>query len=79
MNFEKPFSEHGIEVVPYACEYYTPKESKASEHDWLPDMRYFPQSALAWTEYLGMLELWVFKELLCCTSLQTFFSVTIRY
>ena len=60
MNFEKPFSEHGIEVVPYACEYYTPKEYKASEHDWVPDMRYFQQSALAWNEYLGMLELWVF-------------------
>ena len=60
MNFEKPFSEHGIEVVPYACEYYTPKEYKASEHDWLPDMRYFQQSALAWNEYIGMLELWVF-------------------
>ena len=60
MNFEKPFATHGIEVVPYACEYRTPKEYKASEHDWLPDMRYFQQSALAWNEYFGMLELWVF-------------------
>lgn len=60
MNFDKPFAAHGIEVVPYASEYRTPKEYKASEHDWLPDMRYFQQSALAWNEYLGMLELWLF-------------------
>lgn len=60
MNFEKPFAAYGIEVVPYASEYRTPKEYKASEHDWLPDMRCFQQSALAWNEYLGMLELWLF-------------------
>lgn len=60
MNFEKPFATHGIEVVPYACEYKTPKEYKPSEHDWLPDIRYFDQSAIAWNEYLGMLELWLF-------------------
>ena len=79
LNFEKAFAAYGIEVVPYACEYRTPKEYRPSEHDWLPDIRYFNQSAVAWNEYLGMLELWMFKELLCCTSLQTFFSVTIRY
>ena len=59
MNFEMPFAAHGIEVVPYACEYRTAKEYKPSEHDWLPEMRYFQQSAIAWNEYLGMLELWL--------------------
>ena len=47
MNFDKAFAAHGIEVVPYGCEYRTPKEYKASEHDWLPDIRYFNQSAIA--------------------------------
>ena len=61
VNFEKAFAAYGIEVVPYACEYRTPKEYKASEHDLLPDMRYFNQSAVAWNEYLGMLELWLFN------------------
>ena len=60
MNFKKPFAAYGIEVVPYASEYRTSKEYKPSEHDWLPDMRHFQQSALAWNEYLGMLELWLF-------------------
>ena len=60
MNFEKPFATHGIEVIPYACDYRTPKEFRPSEHDWLPDMRYFYQSSIAWNEYLGMLELWLF-------------------
>ena len=60
MNFERPFAAHGIEVVPYACEYRTPREYKSGEHDWLPDIRYFDQSAIAWNEYLGMLELWLF-------------------
>lgn len=60
MNFEKAFEAYGIEVVPYACEYRTPKEYRPSEHDWLPDIRYFNQSAVAWNEYLGMLELWLF-------------------
>ena len=60
MNFEKAFAAYGIEVVPYACEYRTPKEYRPSEHDWLPDIRYFNQSAVAWNEYLGMLELWLF-------------------
>lgn len=59
LNFEKPFISHGIEVVPYACEYKMPKEYKSSEHDWLPDIRHFNQSAIAWNEYLGMLELWM--------------------
>lgn len=61
MNFEKPFAAHGIAVVSYACEYRTPKEYKASEHDWLPDIKYFNQSALAWNEYLGILELRLFN------------------
>lgn len=60
MNFEKPFAMHGIEVIPYACDYRTPKEFRPSEHDWLPDMRYFYQSSIAWNEYLGMLELLLF-------------------
>ena len=59
LNFEKAFAAYGIEVVPYACEYRTPKEYRPSEHDWLPDIRYFNQSAVAWNEYLGMLELWL--------------------
>ena len=61
VNFEKAFAAYGIEVVPYACEYRTPKEYRPSEHDWLPDIRYFNQSAVAWNEYLGMLELWLFN------------------
>ena len=60
MNFERTFATHGIEVVPYECEYRTSKGYRPSEHDWLPDMRCFQQSALAWNEYLGMLELWMF-------------------
>lgn len=61
MNFEKAFAAYGIEVFPYACEYRTPKEYMPSEHDWLPSIKYFQQSALAWNEYLGMLELWLFS------------------
>lgn len=60
MNFERAFAEHGIEVVPYCCDYYTSRVFKPTDRDWLPDIRYFQQSAIAWNEYLGMLELWLF-------------------
>ena len=60
MNFEKPFAEHVIEVMPYCCDYYTSKVFKPMDKDWLPDIRCFQQSAIAWNEYLGMLELWLF-------------------
>ena len=60
MNFERTFAEHGIEVVPYCCDYYTSRVFKSTNRDWMPDIRYFQQSAIAWNEYLGMLELWLF-------------------
>lgn len=60
MNFKRPFAAKGIEVVPFCCEYRTPKEHRRVANEWVPDIRYFDRSALAWHEYLGMLELWLF-------------------
>ncbi len=40
MNFSKPFKEQGIEVVPYSCGYFTPKEYKSRPKlEWIPDIR----------------------------------------
>ena len=62
MNFEKPFKEKGIEVLPYPCGYYTPKEYRPNPKlEWVPDIRNLELSTLAWHEYLGMLELKLFK------------------
>lgn len=62
MNFEKPFKEKEIEVLPYPCGYYTTKEYKSKpELEWVPDIRNLELSTLAWHEYLGMLELWLTK------------------
>lgn len=62
MNFEKPFKEKGIEVLPYPCGYYTPREYRPRpKFEWVPDIRNLERSTIAWHEYLGMLELWLMK------------------
>lgn len=62
MNFTQPFKEKGIEVVPYPCGYLTPKEYKSRpKYEWVPDIHTLQLATRAWHEYLGMLELWLFR------------------
>lgn len=61
MNFEEQFARYGIKVVPYACEYFTAIEYEKGPSDGLPEIKYYCQSAIAWHEYLGMLELIVLR------------------
>lgn len=64
MILERPFKEKGIEVVPYPCGYMTPREYRSMrDSEWLPDIRNLEMSTIAWHEYLGMLELWLFGSL----------------
>ena len=60
MNFQKVFANNGIEVVPYPCDYYTQKKYHANNYELVPNIRDFQISTIAWNEYLGMLELWLF-------------------
>jgi len=60
LNFERPFKEQGIEVVPSPCGHLTGERRIVDpEREWIPDIRNLNAAALAWHEYLGMLEVWL--------------------
>lgn len=62
MNFYVPFKNKGIEVLPYPCRYTVPKEHREDfRREWIPNIYSLQQSAEAWHEYLGMLELWIIR------------------
>lgn len=62
MILKKPFEDAGIAVIPYPCGYRTPRKYlPIHDSEWLPDVRNLEMSTIAWHEYLGMLELWLFN------------------
>lgn len=61
MNYSPNFKKQRIEVVPYPAGYYTPKNHRKDQLEFVPDIRFFNLSNKAWHEYIGMLELWCYR------------------
>lgn len=58
--FAKPFKNYGIDIIPYPCDYRTGRKHVVSkEKEWLPNMHSFWRGYEVWTEYLGMLEIYL--------------------
>lgn len=59
MNFEKAYRNNGIEVVAWPVGYYTTKNHRKEQLEYVPDIRFFSLANRACHEYVGMLELWL--------------------